>query len=355
MSFMLFFVLSYFLKKTSTMLKKIMMKKMGDKKMIENEGLVKSFINERNIKESTARTYCCAIRDYEEFHGKSIYELIKEADDEEEKGIRLKRRTLKTRLVDYFTDNLKNSNMSNSTCHKYFRLILTFYKHFEIEVPYMHKIEVKKDYHVTYEDIPKKHHITQALKSCDIGEKALILFMSSSGTAMNETLSLTVEDFINATTEYHSNDFNIVNNLKEMHNYHKDIIPLFKVVRVKNDYPYYTCCSPESSKAIMYYLLEREIINFNDKLFNYSKTTVNRLFKRINDQNDWGKVGFYNFFRSHMLRKFHATEIANKSIVDTLQGRKRDPITETYFKYNPSKIKEEFLSIMDNVRVEVKI
>lgn len=47
--------------------------------------------------------------------------------------------------------------------------------------------------------------------------KAVILFMANSGCAKRETLNLTVQDFIDATIEYHESDdiceiINILNN-----------------------------------------------------------------------------------------------------------------------------------------------
>ena len=59
--------------------------------------------------------------------------------------------------------------------------------------------------------------------------RAIILFMSSSGCAMAETLSLNIDDFIEATRQYHgtSDIYEVLDILKER----DDVIPTFKLRR----------------------------------------------------------------------------------------------------------------------------
>ena len=82
--------------------------------------------------------------------------------------------------------------------------------------------------------------------------RAFVLFMSSSGCARQETLNITIQDFIEATKEYHaSNDiYEIINELKGR----KDIIPIFKLKRQKTNEYYHTFCSPEATCEIFHYL-----------------------------------------------------------------------------------------------------
>jgi len=104
--------------------------------------------------------------------------------------------------------------------------------------------------HERYSDIPTIDDIRQVIESTsNLKHKAVILFMSSSGSAMNETTSLTVQDFIDATKDYH-NSTNINDVLDELEG-QKDVIPIFELVRAKTNYFYYTCCSPEATMAIV--------------------------------------------------------------------------------------------------------
>jgi hypothetical protein len=67
-----------------------------------------------------------------------------------------------------------------------------------------------------------------------------------------------------------------------------------------------------------------------------SKSTILAMFKRINDDLVWGKVNHQIFFHSQALKKFNAIVIEDVSFANTIQGRKADTITETYFKNNPT-------------------
>ena len=160
--------------------------------------LFQRFCKERNIKDSTMKGYHSTLKKYEEFHNKSLDELIEEAIKDEEERTPLKERKIKMRLLDYRT-YLLDSDMSPNTSKTYFSKLKTFYLHFEIELPHLPDAKYNKIYETNYLDLPTKEHIAQAIEISTIDLKAVILFMSSSGTAKAETLSLTVEQFIQGT------------------------------------------------------------------------------------------------------------------------------------------------------------
>ena len=71
---------------------------------------------------------------------------------------------------------------------------------------------------------------------------------------------------------------------------------------------------------------------------------------------NWGFKGKYRFFRSHTLRKFHASNIGLSSeYIDILQGRSKNKVHDTYIKTNPQKLKEIYISVMENVMINPKI
>ena len=286
----------------------------------------------------------------------SLENLINEADHEEEERIREKNRTIRKRLEEYRNFKIEDGS-SRRTIRKYFALVKTFYRHHEIVIPYIPEVQLKKDYHEKYDDIPKISHIKTAVESVDeLMEKAIILFMGSSGTARNETLSLTVKDFFKACEEYITLDISDENiyNILEGLLLENNIIPLFELVRIKTDYHYYTCCSDEASEMIIIYLKTVKRLRLSSKLFDINRNRFNKFFMRINRNNDWGQVGYYGFFRSHALRKFHATVIEDKSLADALQGRRRDSITESYYKLNPERIRERYLEVLPKLRISEK-
>ena len=66
-----------------------------DSELLEEIHIVK------NHSKGIRKVYKCAVKKYTNFCGKSLEELIEEAESEEEQGIRWKKRKLKRRLLSY--------------------------------------------------------------------------------------------------------------------------------------------------------------------------------------------------------------------------------------------------------------
>jgi hypothetical protein len=308
------------------------------------------FHTDRNLSETSITHYKWALDKYAAFNGKTLTELINEADTEEEKGIRGKNRQIVKRLKNFRSDLIKNGS-SPATIQTYFTKVKTFYKHFGIEIPYIPPAKMPNGRHERYSDIPTIDDIRQVIESTsNLKHKAVILFMSSSGSAMNETISLTVQDFINATKDYH--DSTTINDVLDELEGQKDVIPIFELVRAKTNYFYYTCCSPEATIAIVKYLKTQSKIGHDDKLFDIDKPGLKAVFNRLNDNNGFGKITpRMNFFHSHALRKFHATTIEDVDLANELQGRKSNPIKEAYFKKNPKRLRERYTPYLNKLMI----
>ncbi|MCR5027397.1 MAG: integrase [Methanobrevibacter sp.] len=314
-----------------------------------NEKIFNKFCKERNIKESTRKGYQSAIKYYVKVQKQSLEYLIDEALREEEEKIALKDRKLKKRLIK-FRNFLFDSKMSPNTLKTYLQKIKTIYSHFEVTIPILPSAKYDTDYEINYLDLPSKYHIRQALEIASIDLMAVILFMSSSGTAKAETLSLTVDQFINGTSDYH-NGGSLEYILDTLGN-KKNVVPTFYLKRIKTSKYYYTFCSPEASTYIVKYLKTRNNLKLDDKLFDFTPSKLLLRFQELNDKMGWGFKGKYRFFRSHTLRKYHASNIGlTAEYVDALQGRSKNVVHETYIKTNPKKLKEIYMSVMDNVMV----
>ena len=321
---------------------------------VKNDTYFKKLIKERGLSPSSQENYYYALSKYSTLNDLTLTELIEEADQEEEDQIRMKRRKIKTRLIEYQT-YLKSQEYSKTYIKGNITLVKIFYGHYEIETPKLPPLNLKTTYHERYEDIPTKKQIQEALETAPkIMHKAMILFMISSGSSRMETTMLKVNDFIDATKDYHSNG-SIRNILNELEN-QDDIIPLFKMTRAKTDYPYYTCCSPEASSMIVRHLKKEKSVRLNDRIFKLDLDSVSRFFSRINDKNGWGKKGNgFRLFHPHALRKFNTTAIEDMGFANTIQGRRPDPITEAYFKHNPKRIKEKYLEHLPKLTINETI
>lgn len=288
-----------------------------------NENFFEKFYRDRNIRNSTKKGYNSAIISYEKFHNMAMSELVVEALNEENEGIPLRNRKLKGRLLDY-RSHVLNSKLSPNTVRTYFSKIKTIYRHHEVEIPYLPEAKYEKIYEINYHDLPTHKHIAQALEIVSVDLKAIILFMSSSGTAKAETLSLTVGDFIDATMDYHNGGS--VKYILDTLSYKKNIVPTFYLKRIKTAKYYYTFCSPEASEVIVKYLKTRENLKKEDKLFDFTNSSLLNKFQEINDMMKWGFKGKYRFFRSHTLRKFHASNIVFlQSILMPCKGEVKMP------------------------------
>lgn len=325
--------------------------------MYKNDyNLLNELSKSRNLASKTKQGYLNAMNCYIMYNNKSFSDLLLEADQEENEGIRWKNRKLKKRLIN-FRCFLQEEYLV-STAKVYFQRILTLYRHFEIEIhelPYMSNNSGNIPKPITFEDLPTKKIIKNAINMANPMMRCIILFMISSGCARRETLNLTVGDFIVATYEYHkkSNINDALNILKELN----DIVPTFRIRRQKTNKFYFTFCSPEASKEIINYLLSFNKLNEEDNLFNINLYYLNKFFNNINDELNLGKVGTYNRFRSHMLRKFHASQLYNAvnglslDEIDALQGRCKDSTHSSYFMESPSHLKKKYIDSVDTLTI----
>lgn len=327
--------------------------------MKTDQDLLDDFQKRRNLKPSSMRQYQTSLKLYSTYHEMSLEELLQEAETEEDERIPQRRRTLLTRLLDFrnfLTENYKK-NYVKSVMTK----VLTLYTTYGLEIPKLPRQSMKnmnESTPISYKDLPDKEIIRESLKISKPLMKAIILFMSSSGCARTETLNITIQEFIESTSHYHnSNDiYEVIDTLRERN----DVVPTFKIRRQKTDKWYYTFCSPEAVEAILSYLLSiKKPIRNTDRLFDYHEVTICNKFIEINNELGLGKKGTYNRMRSHMLRKFHATNLKNhgmsKEDVNTMQGKGQNIVDESYFFDDPDVLRDKYIEHMEAVTINLDI
>ena len=87
---------------------------------------------ERNLTHSTIKIFKSALTQYEQINNMTLQELLEEAEQEEEQGIRWKNRQLPQRLLQYQNHLLQKYNQT--TAETYMTKVKTFYKHHLIEI-----------------------------------------------------------------------------------------------------------------------------------------------------------------------------------------------------------------------------
>lgn len=305
------------------------------------------FVQERNLSKETRRRYKTILKKYALFNDMSLEELLDEADKEEINGVRWKNRKLKTRLIE-FRKYLYNS-LRSSTAKMYFISVVSFYRHFEIEIhklPSTSNVNVHSPEPVEFSDIPTKELLQKVInESKNNTFRTVIYFMSSTGLAMIDTLNLTVKDFLTSCN---------VESIDELDNL-SEYVSTFKLKRRKTGKYFYTFATPETTKQIINYIHSKPNVNVGDKLFDISADYLYQLFRKTNDRLGKGRKNNQSLFRSHMLRKYHATTLLNSGLtleqIDALQGRSKEITHQSYFLDDPKVLKEIYMEHMDKLTI----
>lgn len=312
---------------------------------------------ERNLADNTMQVYHRSVKYYETLTQHTIEELLEIADTEETNNIRWKNTKTRQWILEY-RDRLYNE-YNVSTAQLYLTAILTIYRHFEITIPplpYYSTKHSRRTPPINYNDLPDRQLLQECLQISTPLTRAIILFMSSSGISRIDLLSLTIDDYLEATSEYHDHQESVKYAIKDMRD--TDIVPTFHLKRQKTGQDYFTFCSHEAVKSINAYLLTRtEILHRNRPLFKINPRYINMIFERLNGHFGLGKVGNYNRLRPHMLRKFHASQLAEAGMstehINLLQGRKVQGVAhESYIRIKPETLREEYIEALPYLVVE---
>ena len=335
---------------------------------LKSQKMLDKMAKERNIRDSSAKGYMSTIKMYTEFNQMQLYELIDEALKEQDAHIPLRESKLKQRLLDYRNYLMNIPDMSSRTVKTYFSKMLTVYRHFECEIPIIPMAQYNHEYVTTYSDLPTLDHLRQALEVSPVDLRAVICFQASSGSAKAETLELTVRQFFQGVQEYHDLSFSedeetlekILKVLEHKLAEYELIVPTFYLERIKTKKFYYTFCSPEACKWIVMDLKSRigktNVQEFlNSQLFDFAPSLLLTRYQEVNDYFKWGRKGKFRFFRSHVLRKWNASNIQMTSEdIDNIQGRAKDVVHEAYIKVKPERLKKTYMEHMWRVCIDEK-
>jgi len=321
------------------------------------------FVQERNIKPQTIAHYRTAVMKYTEYYETDLDTLINEAIDEEDDNVPKRRRSIKSRLVQFRTHLVNDTDLKISTIKDHMKKIKTLYRQFDVEVPELPPLKSDDVIETTYFDLPTRKQISQALEVSGIRIGSLILFMCSSGTAREECSNLTVGDVITGCEGHYTKE-TIPEIIEELYGSIEPIVPTFELLRVKTQKRYYTFCTPEATNAILEWLLLRlEICEENDEeltmessVWDLTPRQITYHFNRINDELNFGFKGEYRFFRPHALRKFNGSNIGlSQDLIDCIHGRSKDSVHAAYIKTNPEELKKTYINVMDNVTIKGKM
>lgn len=302
------------------------------------------------ITKSTIRQYDANIEKYTEFHKLSWTELIQEAEEDEEKINKLQKRRIKNRLQRYVYYLLETEH-TPSTVRQYVAKIKKLYHLNDIETPQLKlpRIIQKED----FSDLPTREEIIRVINNSSPKMKALVTLIASSGLSTVEIVNLTVNDFVEATEQYHTGVQSVTELIGVLEKQRR-VIPVWNVQRQKTGIRYVTFSSPESVQYILEMLriiVLRKELKLTDKLFGYSVTPpLTHLFSRYNDKLGLGWLETRRRFRPHALRSFFATTISMRGMsfiaTEFLLGHSMDSTRSAYYRAEPEQLKREYLRVL---------
>ncbi|WP_405309884.1 hypothetical protein [Methanobrevibacter sp.] len=326
---------------------------------MEDEEFI-NFCKEKNLAPSTStKKYKNHLKNYTNFNKMTLRELIDEADEEEENQIRMKRRKIRKRLIDFRTWMLIDRKFAGSTIKGNITSVKSFYRHHGIETPSLPNVVLNDspNDHIEFGDLPTIDTIRTAMESTKKqNHKALILFSACTGSGRKELANFTFQQFLDGVAPFCHNPKNAEDVINELDGKCEEleIIPVFKMKRFKTDYIYYTPVTPECLQVMINYLKsEGRGLKPEDRFFKLGEWGVSSVFEQTNDKFNWGKRGSIRFFSSHRVRKFHASAIEDTDFANYIQGRKPGVIKETYFKKDVNRVREEYKKHMHKFSIYV--
>ena len=330
---------------------------------ITNDPYLENFIKSRKLSESSERVYIGRLRSFCEFLGMNPSELIKEA-----------RKNRGSKINEYFhdyIDNLKTSGKSFNTIINHVDTVKAFYKEFDVDTEGINQIISPETDDLNPKEIISSHQIKESLELSCLRDKAIILLHTSSGMEATELRHLSYGDFITSIEEYI--DLNPEDKFKVAEIADKvfkmdGIVGTWKISKNRTGKNYVTFNSPESTQAILSYLIDRErknkpIKSLKDPLFVNSKnqalnvSTHGSIFKRVNNRANFGYLTKKRrFFSSTMLRKYFKTKLyesgIDEPISNALLGQKLDDNIDYHSEAEIKLLKNKYLEALDNLSFE---
>ncbi|OEC86753.1 tyrosine-type recombinase/integrase [Methanobacterium bryantii] len=346
---------------------------MSNKKVmpVEDESLFIEFCDNRGLSKGSILAYRTSLQKYSDFTNMSLEELIQQAEDEEEEQIRMKRRKIRSYLMD-FRKYLNEQKFASNYVSQVISQVRTFYSEYEVELPKKFRRQSRRDkVQETFEDIPTMDDVKKSLDYSSPTYRAITLLCVSSGMSRAEVCSLTFKDFYKAVglrEDLMKTIPDLIEKIKEI----DDLIPMWKIHRIKTGKAYFTFNSPETTDAILDYL-DQHYRDYawqpkpEDQLFRqYNKPitpdSVTVQYQRINKRAGFPKINGRVHIRPHSLRKVFATTLEKNRMPHLMSrwmlGHTIEGTTNAYFKADPESIKEEYIEIVDKLstsKVKVKI
>ena len=323
-----------------------------------------------DLEDSTLRTYLPCLKYYCELVNLSPDDLIKEADKDEENGVKLRDRKINLHFLK-LKKNLIKDGKAEGTIKLYISAIKSFYEALDVQNPKIKTPTGDIGLEKNYGKLISREELICLINMAAPREKALIYLMALSGMAQAEARNLTLRKFMNAAGEAINKDFNTIFDLFNAEKELSNEILTIHITRKKVNYRYITFIPPEATTQIIYYLKERvygrnekiRIENYDSPLFvkiNGEPCDTDIIvsnFRRLGIEAGFKKeFGAYSFWRSHGLRKYFISNIMNKIgdkvLADFLAGHKISKVDKAYWYMDSEDLKKRYIKALPYLSID---
>lgn len=297
-------------------------------KFTETDIKLMQLTQRRNLGKSSLKRYNQVFKEIYEVIGKTPSELINEAKQEEqpfnnENGIPQILDISERKINSYqfiYNNFLENKGNSENTKKHKLLLFRALFNEYGIEMPRMIRYNTSIN-RIRLKDIPSWDDVKRSFKYCETNRnKALVSLMATSGMREGDIVSLTIQDFLEATSIYdHDSD---LDELLSRNAY--EIIPCYDFFPEKTKKDGNLCITfntGECTHFIFEHLKDRieegYSVAMDSSLFRsegrssdfLSVDWLRKILQRLNESLNLGKDknGIYGKFRGHNLRKLFST------------------------------------------------
>ena len=175
---------------------------------VEEDEIFISLCSEKNLSNNSKKKYRNCLKNYTNYHQLTLEELVNEAERDEENSVRLARRKIRTRLLNFRTHLINDLEYKASTIKTNMICAKALYRFYGVELPEIPNAVLTESPNdsIGFEDLPTINDIKTAIESTKKAKhKALFIFTACNGAARMELVNFTFKQFLEGVKPFCNN------------------------------------------------------------------------------------------------------------------------------------------------------
>jgi len=335
-----------------------------------DDKLLRTFFNSNSYAEKTRRLYTLILNNYKEYQDLSLEELLNEAEEEEDQGVKRRRRRINLRISDW-KSQLEEDGKSPHTIRSYINAVTTFYDYYDITPPKIKNKQGDIGLEQNQGRLLKKDEIKKMVDSGDARARAVIYTLALTGLSQAELRKITIHQLLQAASDVLNRQIRTVEDFIDAEDdLNHEILTIF-ITRSKVHHRFFTFIPPEATRNIIAYLRER-LYSENENLH---PTPDGGIFVKYNGEPitshamrevivragksagfQMPKAKAYAWWRGHALRKYFISTIKNKTgnmeLAEWLVGHKPRYTDNTYWFKDVEDLKKSYVEALQFLSID---